>query len=130
MGSYRSFPPVGPISDRGGLGTGSSAGGPRTLNPGIYLVGGLGKKPLPGTPGRLLAAGRDPGRGQPEVTRGDRLAAFLGHPNPPGRADSDVLHHTRARPRDRHGQDSGNLLRGTVESAGLTATRLLIRSAV
>ncbi len=30
---------------------------------------------------------------QPEVARGDRVAAFLGHPNSPGRADSDVLHH-------------------------------------
>ena len=30
---------------------------------------------------------------QPEVARGDRVATFLGHPNSPGRADSDVLHH-------------------------------------
>jgi hypothetical protein len=30
---------------------------------------------------------------QPEVACGDRVAAFLGHPNSPGRADSDVLHY-------------------------------------
>jgi hypothetical protein len=41
---------------------------------------------------------------QPEVACGDRVAAFLGHPNSPGRADSDVLHHARTDPGDRTGQ--------------------------
>ena len=43
-------------------------------------------------------ADRESGRGQPEVVRGDRVAAFLGHPTAPGRADSDVLHPARTDP--------------------------------
>jgi hypothetical protein len=49
--------------------------------------------PLPGAPRRLLERGRESRGRQPEVARGDRVAAFLGHPNSPGCADSDLLHH-------------------------------------
>ena len=44
-----------------------------------------------GSTSSTLARGRWVHRGQPETIRGDCVAAFLGHPNAPGRVDSDVL---------------------------------------
>ena len=62
-----------------------------------------------------------PRRRQREAAGGDRLAAFLGHPDRPPGADPDVLHDARARTGDREGEDETDVLRAAADPAGLSS---------
>ena len=75
---------------------------------------------LSGASCRFLAASWRPCGRQRKIAGGNRVAAFLGHPDHSARADCHVLHDARAGARDREGKGAADILRADTNPTSLS----------
>src|SRR6266581_2811270 len=73
-----------------------------------------------GAPCRFLAASWRPCGRQRKIVGGNRVAAFLGHPDHSARADCHVLHDARTGARDWEGKGAADILRPDAYPASLS----------